>query len=327
MEIFVNQEKINFVLGEEKSLTEIIAGLGQWSEGSDLIIYSLRVDGEEIVDFHNLEKTNGYSVADIKKVECTILSKITYTIYVLDDFNYYLNHFKNLDDDGFMKQLPTLNAYLDYFKKSSKLAEKILKLEKDFLVFKGLLKDLEIEFFKIKNQDKKYSQSELKNIVDRLIHFIRESRFKFNLMIMNSFLKQENYALKNLLENSLIFLGQLENHLVTTSMHFQKSQTYLALQKLIEAINGLELLFFIMNALRKKLKDEDGFSKISGNFDRYHDDLEVLLEQIKASLKKKDFIEISDVLEYEIKEIVPLIKRDFSLLMSKIEKKDLESIS
>ncbi len=324
LEIFVNQKKINFTLDKEKTLSEVLLALNEWGENSNLIIYSLKVDGEEIFHFGNQEKTDPImqkiDIRHIKKIECVMLSEITYTIYVLNDFKVYLSHFKTLDDDNFSKSLPALEIYLNYFKKAFKLAEKILKLEKHFSSFKTLLKDLEIEFFKIKNQTKKYKESNFEKIIDRLISFIDESEFKFNLIIMNSFLNQKDYALKNLLENSLIFLSQLEDHLVVSSVNFQKSQTHLALQKLIEAVNGLELLFVIMSELNKKLKNENAFHLIEKNFNRYQSELDTLLNQIKESLNKKDFIEISDVLEYEIKEIIPSIKKDFASLMSEVEK-------
>ncbi len=316
MEIWINQEKIDFALSGEKNLADIIVSLEEWVKKSQLIFYNVTVNEQEIVDFHNQKITEKCLVEDISKLDVTVLSEVAYTVQVLKDIKLHLTYFQNLSDNSFLLKTSTLIGYLDFFKKVFVYAEAILSMEKEFLASKALLKNLEIAFFKAKKQEQKYSESKISETASSLIALLSENNFKFNLAIMRSFLKQNDYPLAHLLENSIFFLEELDNYLEECASSFQKNQTYLALQKLIDSTNGLELVIFIINKLQK---DElDNAKSIKEKLDQSSQGLSDFLNIVKEALERKDYIEISDILEYEIKEILPSIKEGFISLLKKI---------
>ncbi len=315
MEIWINHKKIDFALEKEKNLFELIEGLEKFSQANKLLIYNLKKDDEVVINFHKNQSLKNALLKDIKKVSVEMLSEVSYTIFVLRDSTEYLDDFKVESYEDFLAKSDGLEAYLNYFKQALDYGQKILNLEKNFLVIKKNLRDLEIEFFLLKSKKKNFAEQELESLAQRMKHIISDSFFNFNIIVVKSTFADPDVGLQHKLTNFKILLQQLEKVLVDCSSNFQKNKTMEALKNFFEIISALELVLAFAQFLEKNVNFEEGNKTESFNsLKKYCEEIKSYLEALKQALENKDFVEMSDVLEYEVKEVIPGIIAEYDNL-------------
>ena len=120
MQLFINEEKVDFTLEEEKTLQDIVRSVEEWLAGQKLVIVGLEIDRKRY-DQAALARQAQRAVTDIKEIKLTVSDFPTLEregIAALTDFFSRLKDALAAKDDNaltpLLERFPSLLPTIDF---------------------------------------------------------------------------------------------------------------------------------------------------------------------------------------------------------------------
>lgn len=312
MELFINGEKISYTLQNEKTFNDVLEFIMSFLDKNDLYIDKISLDGQSY-EFEQLEKFKSSSIDSIAKVEIkaafkqelvsetveNIISYLTNVVKYIKENDTYEEENLTKIKEGLIwcinvvdKILVIYSVSLDYF---------LTKSQKQFSYVCQQLKEI-ADNLQLLTVNKEFKQQFLETIVDFMDGMIKIVTYVFvRLKNLPTESKREHFI--TLLDDNIILLSKLKDLFPEIASNFTGGKEKSAMELFSSVINFLAFYFEVL------ILCTDSFAQTNFNFTEIHKlikDFSEIFGNIKNSISEKDYVNLSDILEYEINE--PIVK-------------------
>lgn len=308
MEIFINGEKINYTLENEKTFNDVLLFIVSLLDKNDLYIDEISINDKRC-DFEKIDEYKNHSIDQIGKVEIkasfkqqlvsdtveNIISYLTNVVnYVKENNEYSEDNLKKIKE-GLLwcinvldKILIIYSVSLDYF---------LTKSEKQFSFVCQQLKEI-AENLHLLSINKEFKQQFLESIVDFMDGMIKIVTYVFiKLKNLPAETKTEHFI--TLFEDNIKLILKLKDLFPNIANDFNSGKEKSAMELFGSIINFLAFYFEVLILCTENFSQSDyDFTEIQKLIKTFSE----IFGNIKTSIAEKDYINLSDILEYEITE-------------------------
>ncbi len=323
MKIFLNDREIDFELKGEKTLGQVLASLKTWVQKQKYFLGEVRVN-HEIIDIESkvIEKR---LLSEVTTLHCTVLSAVAYAVSVWSELSLHFKPFKLITSESVIENMEDISGRLEWIKKIIAKLDNFFDTPKENQPLIQNVKALEVMLFQLKTQPEKIEK--IKNLLELIDRDLEQGLFKLNLKILKSGLKEDLSSVRNSLENYSVFLELLEEKLLMTATAFQKSHLKSALEDIPLIVEGLSV-YYILEQQLDQLSDNyhsiKEMEKASRN--KLAESLKGFLHGMEESIKNQDYIDTADIIEYEVKEMLPAIKEVLENICCEIDQTQTDQV-
>ncbi|PJZ67387.1 hypothetical protein CH371_04965 [Leptospira wolffii] len=299
MEIFVNDQKLESVIENEKNLGEVFDAVGRWVEVNGKFLLSCLVDGEEF----QAGKMRGSSISETAKMEFFVGEELDILISSLNELDAYVDKVGNtlLGRDSLTeKESKELVDGFGWIESLLQSAGKLLKLKYDQIKPMGTgntVKDILAEL------NARASKLEGTAAIEEFLEYLRDLKlFIMDLVARASVLDLELPTLREILDTFIKAVPALKESFVKVNESYQSGKDEVATHLLTQSVSQINVLLTSFITLRQKLPGMD-FSKIQiegKSFEEKTNELNDTLASVALALEEKDIIRAGDIIEYEI---------------------------
>ncbi|HMB00370.1 MAG TPA: hypothetical protein VKS21_05220 [Spirochaetota bacterium] len=313
MEMYINNQKINFSFTDEKNVLDIVNSIEKWVGKDNNIIAEFNINGKDYysIEAEDLKKIKPETVNIIK---FKVLSVPSYAVAVMLELNNYFTNMKKV----FANEL-TPEKYgmavngLQWCKKTFSSVLTVLKLQAEGAFILKDMHEMEVELFRLKNRNEKNCSDVMQKLIKVLMEKMHFFCIKINIKILEKNL--QSLSLNNIpevAEDSYKLLDMTEDILVRAAEKMQSGKDAEALG-LIRDIMELFIIFSHLADKIIKIKGSDPFTLQEGNgsFKDFNSKLVAVLKTVESALKENDFVQLSDIIEYELREYTEKYKSFF----------------
>lgn len=327
MKIFVNDNPIDFELTQEETVNDVLQALQDWVTEQNLFLNRILIDDEIVDGFdynQNPRQTQvSKSLEQIQEIRCEVLSAVAYVVSVWSELKLCFAPFKEIRLEEVEQQSDDMLARIDWSKSIIAKINQFFSSSKESAPLLKLIKALELEIFKLKKnpkpQDSKDEIEVLTKIIIQIEQEVEQGLFLLNTKVIKSGLKDDPVAVRHSIENYLIYLELVEEKLVEVAIHFQKTEIPQGFAALVSVTDGLGIFFVLSKQIEGVMRSLDNINSEHQLEDTEERKYNLLVEEgnvVQAQLKEhldalqeaianNDYIDAADIVEYEIKELIP----------------------
>lgn len=332
MEIQINDYSVDFELDGEKTISDVIYSITEWTQKRDLIFTEAKINNEN----YAVDQVPEISLDEVKILNCIVQSKAD---VIISSFNAAIDYCSRVqtfieksvpDKMPDMGELDNIASGIGWLSEVLNKSEQLLSLDFKEVMFK----DKTVQYY----LDGLKSFSGELNLNDRTSHisellekgkdlFLTTSDI-FKMLLMSDEMKVlviQSIDSPDILINALVNIkkeipNQIEN-LEQISISYQTGKDEAASQKLTYFVDfifqytrtcyQLSPVFGI--DMEKVLVDGISITK-------KNNEIQVLLKEITSVMENKDIISLSDILEYEMKPALENAENYIDLLIDLIKK-------
>lgn len=289
MQLFINNETVDFTIEHEKTLKEAVQAVETWLAGQKLLISSLQVNGESYTQ-ETLEKNGALPLEKIATLHVTACDFMQFEQLQIDLLTKYFGELKNAVLDSNRSALPPLldrfaariSALQMLFPRANDQRQSGIQAEIDKL-FTGTTPDMILLW----DEDTKNKAAAL---CDSLLEEMAQRRAAYEHLDKSSL---------KVIRETIAKLRETVARLREVSVLLQTGKDSQAMQTII-SFSELTQLFFQLAANHIKPGDSMSFAADGDNFETFSAKLNTHLRELIDAFQKKDFILIGDLCEYEI---------------------------
>lgn len=308
MEIYINGEKVSYTLQNEKTFNDVLEFILSFLDKNDLYIDKISINNQSY-DFEEVEKFKSYSIEQIDKVDIkaafkqelvsetveNIISYLTNVVSYIKENENYTEENLNKIKDGLIWCINVVDKILVIYSVSVEYF--LTKSEKQFSFVCQQLKEI-AENLHLISSNKEFKQQLLETIVDFMDGMIKIVTYVFvRLKNLPKETKKEHFI--TLFEDNIKLLSKIKELFISIANNFKEGKEKTAMELFSSSINFLAFYFEVL------ILCTDSFSDSDYNFSEIHDSIKSFSEifgNIKTSIAEKDYVNLSDILEYEINE-------------------------
>ncbi len=340
MQIYVNEQKFDAILNEEKNLKEVYDSLQMWVEKNKRYILGMKADQREL-NVNALEKIH---IDKVKRLDFYIGDELDMLLSSVEELDQYIDQVgSTLFDKKEIEVVEqgNLQEGLKWIREILKSIFSILGLEPNLITvntpdsenFKNthtinqILDQLEHEVQSFLDQ---HDEREIENFLETL------RSLKYYTMRLNMQLKSMGAKPAELVEILKDFekkIPVLKEELVAINSNFQKGQETKALELLSLITTQLNLSISALYAIdfKAQQKGDSTLTELSIehhlgsnskeilSFHKVVADFTILLENLSNSLEIGDIVALGDILEYELTERLDILKPYISKILEMFE--------
>ncbi len=297
MEIFINEEKVDYSLEQEKNLGQLIDHFQKWALEKNHFIEQILINQKEMGLEQALNSPS--SLKQVQRIDFFIKNRTSQIEEMIDSILHYLDQFIKIAQENnkeFLINKCEKIEGLAWLTDSVSLVSQNLGVETAYIFYHGHNLEETLNFFRIS--------------IDQLSRFVHDSQF-FSRYIQEGVLPKL-ILLKNLFHSLLDYYNYLLDPKNSSfKENFLKEKEFI--QKLLEAIplslqdgKDQEALSFIQKSFAffysfiLLLSKTPLSSKSQDHFSHIQADLKENLELVYESFKEKDIVTVSDIVEYEL---------------------------
>lgn len=336
MELFINGVKADLELeDDDKDFDIIINKTRDWLAGQGYVIDNLAVNGSQAMNILDEDEHSNYSIEDVQKVEISALTLEESSFETLLNCADYIKTILNFDDnikDGraaqalysdymnianglhwFTEALTQSSAVVGIDMKNSGLSTKLKELSQKRLRLSALNSNIERATSCFSTELVPLLR-DLENDMQAVLSAAQLELVKRSADGVNAANADEKLQAAKSLINPLKGLIEKTSSALQTG---KDKEAFTALTKLSE---GLGTLFSVINSA--KLIAETAGAEIEYEGQSLNDAAEEskeLLEGILEAFSNEDFVSVSDLLEYELSERLPLFEGFIDELIKRLQ--------
>ncbi len=280
MQIYIDNEKLDFQLETEKTLDEILDALSRWLSSENYYISELAVD-DNIIDHTDTDKISSLKIDHISKINISTYSFLELKISQLDAIQqYFILVLKNIDEGN---------------------RESLINVLKDYSNIKPLLK---INIDKVYENNSGFIETFLSNESDIESHKDEIKVFSENIIIIAESRKSEILSPEKELDQLKNQFEKTAEEAGNVSILLQTGRDKEAMDRVIEFIEFLKKFSRILSILDMKKSIPLNKSDIQ--------DFNSMLSELCNAIENSDSVLVGDLLEYEIVPVVENILSDYN---------------
>ncbi|TGK40379.1 hypothetical protein [Leptospira andrefontaineae] len=314
MEIFVNEQKLESVIENEKNLGEVFDAVRRWVETNGKFLLSCVVDGEEFTQ----DTMRDSSISNSSKMEFFVGEELDILISSLHELDSYVDKVGTtlLGRDSLTeKESKELTDGIGWIRSLLESAGKLLKLKYDQIKPMGTGSTVSDILDALNNNSSKLDGT---TAIEEFLEYLRDLKlFVMDLVARASVLDLELPTLREILDTFIKAVPALKESFVKVNESYQAGKDEVATHLLTQSVSQINVLLTSFITLRQKLPGMD-FSKIQiaeRTFEEKTNDLNDTLASVALALEEKDIIRAGDIIEYEI----PAVLDEFLPFLEKVK--------
>lgn len=314
MEIFVNEQKLESVIENEKNLGEVFDAVRRWVETNGKFLLSCVVDGEEFTQ----DTMRDSSISNSSKMEFFVGEELDILISSLHELDSYVDKVGTtlLGRDSLTeKESKELTDGIGWIRSLLESAGKLLKLKYDQIKPMGTGSTVSDILDALSNNSSKLDGT---TAIEEFLEYLRDLKlFVMDLVARASVLDLELPTLREILDTFIKAVPALKESFVKVNESYQAGKDEVATHLLTQSVSQINVLLTSFITLRQKLPGMD-FSKIQiaeRTFEEKTNDLNDTLASVALALEEKDIIRAGDIIEYEI----PAVLDEFLPFLEKVK--------
>ncbi|EMJ98991.1 hypothetical protein AB3N61_14265 [Leptospira sp. WS58.C1] len=314
MEIFVNEQKLESVIENEKNLGEVFDAVRRWVETNGKFLLSCVVDGEEFTQ----NTMRDSSISNVSKMEFFVGEELDILISSLHELDSYVDKVGTtlLGRDSLTeKESKELGDGIEWIRSLLESAGKLLKLKYDQIKPMGTGSTVREILDALSHNSSKLDGT---TAIEEFLEYLRDLKlFVMDLVARASVLDLELPTLREILDTFIKAVPALKESFVKVNESYQAGKDEVATHLLTQSVSQINVLLTSFITLRQKLPGMD-FSKIQiaeRSFEEKTNDLNDTLASVALALEEKDIIRAGDIIEYEI----PAVLDEFLPFLEKVK--------
>ncbi|TGM15411.1 hypothetical protein EHQ81_03175 [Leptospira selangorensis] len=314
MEIFVNEQKLESVIENEKNLGEVFDAVRRWVETNGKFLLSCVVDGEEFTQ----NTMRDSSISNVSKMEFFVGEELDILISSLHELDSYVDKVGTtlLGRDSLTeKESKELTDGIEWIRSLLESAGKLLKLKYDQIKPMGTGSTVSDILDALSGNSSKLDGT---TAIEEFLEYLRDLKlFVMDLVARASVLDLELPTLREILDTFIKAVPALKESFVKVNESYQAGKDEVATHLLTQSVSQINVLLTSFITLRQKLPGMD-FSKIQiaeRTFEEKTNDLNDTLASVALALEEKDIIRAGDIIEYEI----PAVLDEFLPFLEKVK--------
>ncbi|EIE01914.1 hypothetical protein [Leptospira licerasiae] len=314
MEIFVNEQKLESVIENEKNLGEVFDAVRRWVETNGKFLLSCVVDGEEFTQ----NTMRDSSISNVSKMEFFVGEELDILISSLHELDSYVDKVGTtlLGRDSLTeKESKELTDGIEWIRSLLESAGKLLKLKYDQIKPMGTGSTVSDILDALSRNSSKLDGT---TAIEEFLEYLRDLKlFVMDLVARASVLDLELPTLREILDTFIKAVPALKESFVKVNESYQAGKDEVATHLLTQSVSQINVLLTSFITLRQKLPGMD-FSKIQiaeRTFEEKTNDLNDTLASVALALEEKDIIRAGDIIEYEI----PAVLDEFLPFLEKVK--------
>lgn len=306
MDIYINNEKMNFELENEKNSLDIVNAIIDFAAGStpQHFITKIMIDGNEysLANEEKMKKININSIKEIKFETQDLYEVTNLSINQIEDFLKLLTQIfnKNKWDISIKK----VNDSIKWMKKG---IEQIINI---FAPRNSFLKDQEKLFYencekmlnytsKIKSIEDSFNDSDIKKSL-KYIKEMRETIDNIKNWLVKTYRLPDNKVIFSDIENLIVDIDSIIPKLENVPVLFQTGEDKGIMQIIQSLTDILEKSINLFVLFKESLKIHmDKYSVKEVSFEEFFKTITEHLKQLMDAMRNNDSVMVGDLLEYE----------------------------
>ncbi|HPO60630.1 MAG TPA: hypothetical protein PLN45_03685 [Exilispira sp.] len=308
MEIYINGEKISYTLQNEKTLNDVFEFIIAFLDKNDLYIDTIKIDDTQY-SFENLDSIKSKSVDEIKKLEIQAAFKQELVSQTVENIISYLTNVVNYIKDNEKYDQENIDKIKEGLSWCTSVVDKIMiiysistdyfitKTDKQFSFVVQQMKEMgdNLHLLTINNDFKKEFLSTIVDFMDGIIKIVTYIFVRLKNLPKES--KTSHFVI--IFSDNIKLLSKLRDLLPKIAENFQSGKEKEAMEIFGSLINYLAFYFEVL------ILCIDSFSQSEYDFNVLQDLIKQfsdLFGAIKSAISDKDYVNLSDILEYEMAE-------------------------
>jgi len=309
MKIYINNELVDIKLEKEKTFDDLYNAMRKEVEKHNKFIVDFNLKFKDYVP-NNLKDGHDLLLEYIDEVYFYVGDIRDMIIGILHTQNQYVDNIGTklfLSDELTEEEVQNIKEGSKWIKEVINILSKLFVLPIQNINIKMPEKNYEnlkenlTKFLKLVKQLNVENYPNLKSEMLKSLRVIRAFSFNyFNSFLSNTLSKEE------LLEVLIMFERQVDNYqqrLVEINTNLQTGNDKKALEDLQKIIQGFEVSFFALMSTAERFKDQ-----LSEEVLNEFKELIRILEDLSSALLEMDIVAVGDILEYELKDKLSIIK-------------------
>ncbi len=317
MKLIINGKNTNFSLENEKDAKDILEFIKDWGNEKGFFLSKFLLNKKPIDLLKKAEclELSKIVIENIEEVKVIFLPVLSYAFSTLVEISGYVKKvsIKVKDKNLKEKELDLLVENLSLIKEGVKQISNIISgIENQCFKLKSIIKQLEIAFFNLKKMmtqdENKEAYKAIMLLLEKLLIEINDCVFRGNTFILKKALVNGNINLKDFVKDFSFYCGELELILTKASTVFQCGKDLEGINYIQDITGAFELFILFIQYLdldldngSKKYKKKIFGEKSTKD---WINALKAHLLEIEKLIKSKDYVKLSDVLEYELVEML-----------------------
>lgn len=308
MKIFINDHPIQFELSGEKNAGEIVNSLYQFAEKEKMVIADLTINGKSYKTDQDL---SDQKVESIKEIHLKLLYPVSFAIATLKEAEQALSSYaQKINRDYVLENFDKITQHLSWLNEIFEKTSEILSLQREMHPLQIYLKELVIILFAVKNKDADWNEERATALVKTIRDSLDRMKLRFDIKAIEEALTRKTQKTECTLLDLSELIENATNVCEEIAVNFQVGKQLEALSKIIDFSDAIELYEKSMGVLIAKEET------LKQNFDTaLLDEICEKLKMIEQSSETKDFVELADIFEYEMKPALEKLKNKTTALV------------
>lgn len=332
MEIFVNNDILDFQLENEQTLKDVIEGLNDWLFKNMKVIENIVIDGK--VHTGEIQELVNYPVEDVDRLELTVINindlvsnSLTETKNYLKEIHKYLDSKEDFTEEDIKRILSGLHWLINIFTRTNNIYnyEKVFSsAEFNYINELSSLVSLRDEI-EHSYTEKEYnhaaeiiktgllaSVNNWFNNIDKLLSYKPASTNTMDTM---------REKVSGQVYNIIRKIPEMQKLIEMTAMDIQTGHENEAMANIQIIIGTIESIIALLQLIKSTFSLDFNLIKYNNDsIEEFNKKLIYLLQELLESMKIKDTVLMSDLLTYELThkieqygEILKLIAREIDI--------------
>ncbi|TGK22367.1 hypothetical protein EHO61_00880 [Leptospira fluminis] len=312
MEIFVNEQRLESAIENEKNLGEVFDAVGRWVESNGKFLLSCIVDGEEF----RSDTMKSKSIDSASKMEFYVGEELDILLSSLNELDAYVDKVGTtlLGRDSLTeKESKELSDGVNWIDSLLRSAGRMLKLRYDQIKPMGTGNNVEEVLAALRQRSSKLDGI---GAIEEFLEHLRDLKlFTMDLIARASVLDLDLPTLREILDTFIKAVPALKQSFIKVNENYQAGRDEVATHLLTQSVSQINVLLTSFITLRQKLPglNYSGLLIDGKSFEEKTNELNDTLASVAVALEEKDIIRAGDIIEYEIPaaldELLPFLEK------------------
>lgn len=312
MELYINNEKVDYKLEGEEKPTDIIKGVESWLSSQNLAIDEILINDEKHFYSPEDKHIEEIPVSDIKTIKIKTVSFEENAFSMLFEAYAYLNKVLAFSREKDEKAFADMREGLTWAINASTRSMAILGLDSKVFNLNENVKNINILNERLSNVLENESEGsaisffekEMREEIWNMARVLESSLASAEIKLIKTVgaeISEENAVERlNMLIDLIEPLVALLEKTVTSLQTGKDKEALVGIEKMSE---GLQSLFHVLSVIKQKFALDYSSISIDGkSFEEMSEELKSSFEEILTAFENEDYVTVSDLFEYEIKE-------------------------
>lgn len=307
MEIYVNNQKIDVRLDNEKTLADIFEGIVHWVESNGKYVVSCYADGKDF----GLHDMGSLSFQNVERMDFIIGEEIDVVKVSLEELDSYIDNVGNtlLGRDSLTEsETRDLQEGMNWVDSMVTSITKLLRIRMDNIKPMGKGKNVEEILLSLqKNVNHLDSVTSIENFLEDL----RDLKlFVLDLKNRTMVLDMDRDELLKVIQEYAHNIEKIKNDFISVNENFQSGKDRKASELLENAISNMNLLLTALISLKYSFPNLnlESITVDGEQLADFNKNMNEILVEIAQALEENDIIRAGDILEYELPEYLDKFK-------------------